>query len=401
MLRSKADKTRICFILSPSGSGGGGMGRIKDYILQSLGEGRGSIRFVALDTRGTGNAAWSMLLTARAILWVLANALMGRVAFVHVNIGDRGSYVRKTIAIVLLRLAGIKVVMHLHTGGLMHYYAQGGRVVRAFIRLPFRVATCCVALGNNWRDWAIQTVGADPRKVEVVYNGAPISAPAVLDKPDQPGSCHRLLFLGNLIKAKGLSELFGAVAQLPVTVGDWRLTIAGAGDIEPWKAEADALGVADRVSFLGWVDAATVRTLLAEADVLLLPSHEEALPLVVLEALGMGTPVLCTPVGALPEILENMSTAVFTRPHDTADLCCKLQRLLDDPALRQTLARNGRVLYEQQFTLAAFARNLFAVYHRHCDIAGEVDADAAGAVGIETEMTHPQSSPEGVVARKS
>ena len=377
------------------------MGRIKDYILQSLGERRGSIRFVALDTRGTGSAAWSMWLTARAIIWVLANALVGRVAFVHVNIGDRGSYVRKTIAIVLLRLAGIRVVMHLHTGGLMHYYAQGGRIVRAFIRLPFRVATCCVALGNNWRDWAIQTIGADPRKVEVVYNGVPIRAAAALDKPQRPDTCHHLLFLGNLIKAKGLAELFGAVARLPAAVGDWRLTIAGAGDVDHWKAEAEALGIADRVAFLGWVDSATVRTLLAEADLLLLPSHEEALPLVVLEALGMGTPVLCTPVGALPEILEDMITAAFARPHDTADLCCKLQLLLNDPALRQTLARNGKALFEQQFTLAAFARNLFAVYHRHCGIAGDIDAESVGAVAIESQMSKPQPSPEGVVTRES
>lgn len=82
----------------------------------------------------------------------------------------------------------------------------------------------------------------------------------------------------------------------------------------------------------------------------------------------MGTPVICTPVGVLPEILKDMQTAVFVRPRDVPDLSDKLQRLLQDPTLCQTLARNGRVLFEQKFTLAAFIRNLFDVYRRHCGI---------------------------------
>ena len=330
--------------------------------------GREAFEFVAIDTRGTRGVAWSLFLTAGAIARIFANALAGRIAFVHVNVGHRGSFLRKAIAIVVLRAAGIKVVMHLHAGALMQDYARHGRAVRALIRVPFHRATCCVVLGNGWRDWLVRTIGVDPHKVEVVCNGVPLDTVAPVDKPDRPDACHRLLFLGNLLATKGLPELLGAVARLPVTVGDWRLTVAGAGDSERWKAEAEALGIADRVTFPGWVDQATVRSLLAEADVLLLPSHEEVLPLAVLEALGMGTPVLCTPVGVIPEVLEDMRTAVFVRPCDMPDLSDKLQQLLDNPALRRTLARNGRVLFEQRFTLAAFARNLFAVYRRHCGI---------------------------------
>lgn len=96
----------------------------------------------------------------------------------------------------------------------------------------------------------------------------------------------------------------------------------------------------------------------------------------------MGTPVICTPVGVLPEILKDMHTALFVTPRDVPDLSCKLRRLLQDPTLRQTLARNGRALFEQKFTLAAFIRNLFAVYRRHC--------------GIDIEAARPLPSREGV-----
>lgn len=368
MFRSGPERSRICFILSPTGRNGGGMGRVKDYILQSARDSQQGLRFVAIDTRGTHGAALSVFFTAYAIARVIANAIAGRVAFVHVNVGHRGSFVRKAFAILALRAAGIKVIMHLHAGALMQDYARYGRTIRALMRMPFHAATCCVVLGQSWRTWLVGTIGVDPRKVEVVYNGVPLDTAARVVGPSHPGGCHRLLFLGNLLETKGLPELLRAVARLPATVGEWRLTVAGAGDAERWRAEADGLGIADRVTFPGWVDQAGVRRLLSESDVLLLPSHEEVLPLVVLEALGTGTPVLCTPVGVIPELLEDMRTAVFVRPRDATDLCHKLQHLLNDPELLRTLAGNGRTLFAQRFTLAAFTRNLFAVYRRHCGI---------------------------------
>ena len=103
-VRGGGEKRRIGYILAPSGQAGGGMGRVKDYILQSGGDRHGRIRFVALDTRGPGSAVWSIPLTARAVLQIWMNALIGRVAFVHVNLGDRGSAVRKGLAVLLVRL---------------------------------------------------------------------------------------------------------------------------------------------------------------------------------------------------------------------------------------------------------------------------------------------------------
>jgi glycosyltransferase involved in cell wall biosynthesis len=178
---------------------------------------------------------------------------------------------------------------------------------------------------------------------------------------------------------KGIFDLLHAAAQLPTRSPPWQLTVAGGGEIEECATLAHRLGIADRVAFAGWVDQARARVLLAEADLLVLPSYDEGLPLVILEALGMGTPVLCTPVGAIPEVLEDLRTAVFVRPGDPAELSLKLQRLLENASLRQTLSTNGMALFARQFTLDAFIERLFDVYRRYC--------------GVDLEMIPPVQRP--------
>ncbi len=355
-------RTRIGFILAPSGQAGGGMGRVKDYILQSGGDRWGRVRFVALDTRGTGTVAWSLWLTGRAVLRIWASALLGRVAFVHVNLGDRGSACRKGLAILLVRMAAVPVVLHLHAAELIDDYAKAGRLVRFLARLPFRAATCCVVLGQLWRGWLVASLGIDSSKVVIVPNGVPVSPVQTVAATDPSCRTRRMLFLGNLIERKGILDLLDAVARLPTGHPPWHLTVAGGGDIERCQALAVRLGVSDRVSFTGWVDQARARILLAEADMLVLPSYDEGLPLVLLEALGMGTPVVCTPVGAIPEVLEDQHTALFVRPGDPADLSRTLQRLLEDDALRRTLSANGSALFAREFTLDVFIERLFQVY---------------------------------------
>lgn len=361
-------RQRLCFVVAPSGQAGGGMGRVKDYIIQSGGDRHGRIRFEALDTRGAGSAAGSLSLTARAVGRIWAARLRGDLALVHVNLGDRGSAARKGLVVILARLCGAKVALHLHAAHLTSDYAKAPALVRWLLRKPFQAATCCIVLGRLWQDWLIQTIGIDPARVEVVYNGVPVTPLARTDAAGRGDGVRRILFLGNLIERKGISDLLHAAALLPADGPAWQLTAAGGGDLDKYRALAASLGIADRVVFAGWVDQARARALLAESDLLALPSYDEGLPLVILEALGMGTPVLCTPVGAIPEVLEDGGTAMFATAGDRADLARVLRRMIEDDALRASLSREGAALYARRFTQNAFIASLFDVYRRKCGI---------------------------------
>ena len=126
--------------------------------------------------------------------------------------------------------------------------------------------------------------------------------------------------------------------------------------------------------FAGWCDQAAVQALLRESDLLVLPSHDEVLPLVVLEALAHGLPVICTPVGELPGVLTDGENASFVPVGDVAALGRAIASLLADDARRERLARNGRALYERQFSMDGFFERVARVHRRHFGVAAQGDA---------------------------
>jgi glycosyltransferase involved in cell wall biosynthesis len=361
-------KAKICFVVAPSGQKGGGMGRVKDYILQSGGDYLGRVQFRFLDTRGSGHVIWSPLYLTRAITRIWLAAAIGELAAVHVNFGDRASALRKGIVILMTRAVGAPAILHLHAVELVKHYEKAGPLLRWLIRRPFRAATCNIVLGQIWKNWLVNSLGVEPARVEVVYNGVP--APGHFRAPESfstPGLC-QILFLGNLMERKGVSDLLHALALLPATAPGWHMTFVGGGDVEVYKTLAEQLRLVGGVTFAGWKNQDEVRLLLATTDALVLPSYEEGLPLAILEALGCGAPVLATPVGAIPEVLQDGNTALLVPPGDREALSEKLWLLISDTSLRKRLSDEGVRLYREKFTLDAFIERLFDVYRRHCGL---------------------------------
>jgi glycosyltransferase involved in cell wall biosynthesis len=354
---------QVIFFVSPSGAVGGGMGRFKDYVLASDGDADGRFRFEVLVTRDEGGVLRSLLLMVRAILRIWAAAFADEIAFVHVNVGDKGSVIRKGLIILASRLAGAKTLLHLHAGGLIPYYSRSPLWLQFLLRTPFRLTTHTVVLGKVWRDWLVSEVGVAPASIDVLYNGVPVD-PVPRDFSSTAQPIRTLLFLGQLKELKGIGDFIEALGLISADAPAWRAIVAGNGDIPHYQGLAAARGVGDRVEFTGWVDQSRVRELLAEADMLVLPSHHEGLPLVILEALGSGTPVICTPVGAIPEVLEDQKDALFVEPRDPAGLSKAIAALLADPQRLQALSDRGLERFPGLFSLDVFLANLFQIYRK-------------------------------------
>ncbi|MGL5446943.1 MAG: glycosyltransferase family 4 protein [Rhabdaerophilum sp.] len=354
---------KIIYVVSSSGAAGGGMGRVKDYILSSGGDAEGRYRFEPLITRDGRGAAFSLLLLLRAMLVIWWSALRGRVAFVHVNLGDKGSALRKGLVIIAARLAFVPVVLHLHAAALIELHAGASRFMKTLIRLPFLASTSIIVLGRLWRDWLVNELNITPAKIDVLYNGVPVEATARRFTKDAPGP-RKILFLGLLTERKGISDFLHALAQIPADAPAWQAIVAGNGDIEGYQAKAEALGIAEQTEFTGWVDQTGVRALLASVDMMVLPSYHEGLPLVILEALGAGAPVICTPVGAIPEVLEHERDVILIEPGDRAALAAAMASLLAEPERLQALSDHGIARFRETFALEVFLRNLFAIYEK-------------------------------------
>jgi len=215
-----------------------------------------------------------------------------------------------------------------------------------------------VVIGTFWRDFAVRTLGLDPAHVALIHNGAP-QAPW---RERAASAAPRLLMLGELGPRKGTPELLAALAAPELKSRAWSAVLAGNGPVEKYRAEAAALGLGGRAALPGWQSAEQVRALLEAADVFVLPSRQEGLPIAILEAMAVGAAVISTPVGAIPDAIVAGETGLLVPPGDGAALAQAIARLVDDPALRARLAAGARRRFEAMFTIDRTADAVAALY---------------------------------------
>lgn len=349
-------------LVSPGGiDDQGGMGRAMRYMVQSWVGRPDAPAFIVLDPRGTGHVAWSPFFLAATLLRILWLSATRTVDVIHVNIAERGSVVRKGIVVALARLIGKPVLLHAHGAELIGFYERLPAAAQRAVAWVFKSAQCNVVLGEPWRRFLIDQLGVPVERVRVLYNAVP--EPRVPRQPNGVGGC-RLLFLGRLGERKGARELLEALASPALRRLDWSLTLAGDGEVECFRELAASLDLAARVRIPGWLSQQEAAAAMADADVFVLPSRDEGLPMAILEALAAGVAVVTTPVGAIPEVLEDGRTALLVPPADAPALAAALGRVIRDEALRARLAENGRRLFERRFTIDAYLGKVGGLY---CD----------------------------------
>ena len=177
--------------------------------------------------------------------------------------------------------------------------------------------------------------------------------------PDRPV----VLTVGRLTVMKGHTHLLEAVPGLRRRFPDVAVVVIGRGHLhDALTAQAAALGVSDAVHLPG--HRADARQLLDAADVFVLPSRHEGMPLSLLEAMDAGLPVVATRVIGSEEVVADGETGLLVRPRDAAALEQALAVLLGDPLLRERYGRAGRRRFEREFTADRMAADTLGVYDR-------------------------------------
>jgi len=314
-----------------------------------------------LDSRGRHSAWFAPFYLTRTLLQILRVWLKDEVRLVHVNMAENTSVLRKGAVVLFCRVLGIPTLLHLHAGTFISFYEALPEPARAFVKLVFRSANLNVVLGGVWKRHLVERLGIPADQVVVVPNGV---AAVKARRPRRSNEPCRILYVGKLRPEKGLPELMESLAQPDLRALPWSLTLVGDGERAPLEDSAAAGGIAERLDFQGWLEAEAVEEELAKADVYVLPSHYEGMPLAVLEALSAGLAVVTTKVGALPEILTDQVNARLVPPHDVVALHDALMDLVSDQALREKLAEAGHALYAEHFTVDVFTDAILALYDR-------------------------------------
>lgn len=277
------------------------------------------------------------------------------------------------------RSLGLPLVSTLHEAAWNGPPAEHARQrLAAFVRR--RCADRVIAVSTAARASYLATGWDGPGHVEVVRNGIPArpateSREAVRARLGLPADAPVLAMVSALRPEKGHEVAFEAFARLRSRHPGLHLVVAGDG---PRRAELERLAapVGDGLVLAGhWDD---VASLMAAVDVLLHPSHAEAFPTSLLEAMHASLPVVATRVGGIPEIVEDGVTGLLVPgPPQPSDIAEAADRLIADPALRRTLGAAASDRFAAGFGADAWMRRTREVYDGVVVARGSVAAAAS------------------------
>jgi glycosyltransferase involved in cell wall biosynthesis len=345
-----AERPRVLF-LGPDVPGG--MATSIAALLDSpLGE-RYRIEVVATH-RGTGPLQ-RIAVFGTALLRLTWWSLAGRGRLVHVHSTVRGSMYRKAVCVLWAKALRRRVVLHMHSGpGDIATFRAGldGRRL-GFLRRAFAAADRVLSVSEASAAALREAFGARP--VLVLPNPAP-PRPAV-DRAARIGE-PLVAFVGGFANpVKGGEVLLEALSG-PAVEG-LRVILAGPGELPP--AGAELLAARPGFEWRGWLEPAARDELLVGADIFVLPSTSEGLPMALLEAMSWGLAIVATAVGGVPDVATDDGDAVVVAPGEADPLAAAIAELAADRERRLRLGRAARARAEE-LSPARIAARLGAVY---------------------------------------
>ena len=261
-----------------------------------------------------------------------------QIKILHIHHASRGSFMRKSVMVLIGKIFGKKVILHIHGGGFHNFYKRA-RLMKPIIRWILEHADAVICLSEMWKNYYSNTFKL--KRLVIINNviESPLTSP--VSRLPSNGSL-KLLFLGHVTEKKGVFDLLKVLAS---GREDFRhkvkFTIGGIGEVERLeKAISDNQFNGD-VSFAGWVNGTKKAELLNNCDVYVLPSYFEALPISILEAMSYGKPVISTNVGCIPEIVKPGFNGWLFQPGDHQALNNILVEAMENKELLKQYGNNS------------------------------------------------------------
>jgi glycosyltransferase involved in cell wall biosynthesis len=363
-LRGSARSGRPILMVTGGGlENSGGIGRMVGYVVSAWND-QTRPPMTVVDTRGPQHhrVLWPLFLL-RSLFQIVRVA--PRRPILHVHLAANGSTWRKLIIIQVARFFGLDYLIHVHDPKYAPFYSGLPRWLRSTVRSMFRNASGIVVLGTLAANTVTDLFEIPRERIDVIPNGVPgptcLAQPRARNKNTKP----HILFLGHLHRRKGVQDLIEALSRSEIAGLPWRATLAGGG---PEQAEfveqAEQLGIGGRISFPGWLPRDVVAALLEAADVLVLPSYAEEMSMSILEGMAHGLCVVCTPVGAQAEVVEDGVSGLVVSPGDVGAVAAALVKCLTQPALRRRLGNGAREAFLRSYNIADYPERIAAVYGR-------------------------------------
>jgi glycosyltransferase involved in cell wall biosynthesis len=342
-------------VVGPGQRGRGGIAAvIRMHQRTTTWERRRTYHLATFDDRSAFHKLWSALAA-----YVVAPYHLLRTDLAHVHLAAQTSILRKIPILWMAKVLRRPVIVHVHAPSTESLFRDTKPWA---MRFTFRTAARVVALSQSWAD---AFVAYEP-KARVVVLANPVR---IFDRiQHDPSAAPVVLFVGKLEPRKGYGDLLSAAKLVLNDFPYAQFWFAGHGEVDAARVQAEKLGIVGSVRFLGWVDGNDLEGIYRQAHVVALPSYAEGVPMCIIEGMSHGIPVVCTPVGGLPELIRDGENGLFVIPGDVIGLARQIGRLLGEPKFAATLGMAGRADVIHHCAIEHIDAALDALY---TDVLGE------------------------------
>lgn len=250
------------------------------------------------------------------------------IKIVHLHTAADGSFWRKVQLMKLGKFWGRKVVLHVHASRFKDFYSESSKKKQEWIRRALLLVDVLVVLSNSWKDWFKQ-IGIPEDKIVVLHNitAYPVDVPSVRVDDRKV----HFLFMGEIGQRKGVFDILRAISKhRDELLGKIEFRIGGNRNEDQLKRMIIENHLEDMVVFEGWVGGEKKLRLLNWADVFILPSFNEGLPISILEAMSYAHPIISSPVGGIPEVVENDVNGSLVTPGDDNEIYGAIQKYVQN-----------------------------------------------------------------------
>lgn len=293
-----------------------------------------------------GNSIHKIFYFVKSLYKIFAEIFFEKPDVIYMHMSHHGSFDRKNIILNISKLFNIPCVVHLHGSEFQKWYNKCSMNKKFQIRKFLRRCDRLIVLGEKWK--LILNEIEPVAKTTIVNNTVTIPA----NRIDISSQNLQILFLGVLVKRKGVSDLLDVIKGLKVKgyTNKFNFVIAGSGEEEKNLIEKGrSLGIMDSVKFVGWIDGAEKMKLIKESQIMILPSYNEGLPISILEAMSYGMPVIATKVGDIETAVIDGVNGFVLKPGDVDGMINKIM-ILSDITILKNFSNNSRKIAEEKFS---------------------------------------------------
>lgn len=275
------------------------------------------------------------------------------IKLIHIHIASRGSFLRKYFSFRIAKIFKKKIIFHVHGAKFDVFYNKSPYIIQKIITNSFNFADLILVLSDEWKN-KISNICSN-KNIQILYN------PAVIKKLNPIESDFiNILFMGRLEKRKGTYNIIESAKfiQNPNIVID----LYGDGEIEKCEKLINDNNLSQKVKIKGWISGSQKEEVFQNSDVLILPSYHEGLPMSILEAMSYGLPIISTPVGGIPEAVEDGVNGFLIQPGDSKALAEKIDLLANDKELREKMGRESYKIAKEKFDINVIIKQLQGIY---------------------------------------